>query len=56
MVRVTDVAELEVLVPDAELCQYQVSPLGGATRVNTVLPQLLVMVGIVGVAGRVLML
>ena len=50
LVRVTELDELEVLVPDGLLCQYQVIPLGGFPRVSTVLPQLLVTFGLDGVA------
>jgi hypothetical protein len=56
LVCVTEVEELEVLVPDELLCQYQVIPPGGVPLVNTVFPQLLVMVGLEGVPGTELML
>ena len=46
--------ELPVLVPEDELCQYQVIPLGGVPLVNTVLPQFLVIVGTDGAPGTVL--
>ena len=48
--RVIELDESEVLVPDELLCQYQVIPLGGVPRVRTVLPQLLVTLGLDGVA------
>jgi hypothetical protein len=48
--------ELEVLVPEELLCQYQVIPPGGELLVNTVLPQLLVIDGVDGVSGTALML
>ena len=46
-----ELAELEVLVPDEELCQYQVTPLGGVPRVNRVLPQYCATEGVDGVGG-----
>jgi hypothetical protein len=55
-VRVTELEEFDVLVPDELPCQYQVIPPGGVPLVNTVFPQLLVTVGLEGVPGMVLML
>jgi hypothetical protein len=52
---VTVAEELLVLVPLFTLCQYQVTPLGGVPRVNTVFPQLLVAVGVEGIPGDSLM-
>ena len=51
LVLVMELLLSEVLVPVEELCQYQVTPLGGLVLVNTVFPQLLAILGAVGVGG-----
>ena len=51
-----ELAELAVLTPNEELCQYQVTPLGVVPLVNILLPQLLATVGVSGVAGTGLIL
>jgi hypothetical protein len=43
---------LDVLVPEAEVCQYHVTPEGAEPeKVRTEFPQLLTTVGVLGVPG-----